>query len=924
MTGPLFAQNIADFRVLEIEEGLNERVVNKVIRDKFGYFYLFQNQSIQRYDGSNFSHVNIDQIQDLKLSEIDEVYLDDGGKIIATIKNKSEAIAIESSKLLAQKLHFKEEPNEIKQSNYFEGKSIKFIHNLGIIYAAQGTFWLERKDQLINLGKEKIDHLHCLFVKQDLEGNFIAFFGESNRISELILVLTKEGNIENYSGVLAYSKNIKDVYTDRYDKTWAIASYNGLQILNFISPGLSQFFVKSDISKSQFGNVITSINTAGDRVLFTKESSGLFELLPNGTIVQHFKNKSEQFHLNQKMIFNPYSNNYVSYEYNYQGSSTINIFNKDLSQVKDIPIPFQIRNLLNNHASNVLICGFKGDFESKSAGLIYRYNISDGSLEKILDGIPSIYCITYVAEEKEYWIGTTAGIYICNQEFKIVSIIDTSKETDGNKSFPSDIITFLEKGSVLLAGSKGAGFSVIDKKSKVVLTQISKKDGLSNNTVVGIIEDNKQRLWVSTFNGLNVIDEKYKIIRKYYEYNGLPNREFNTDVCAKTKDGALLFGTINGFVKINPDSLLSSVNSAGLCLKNLRILTNALEETVEIQEEIIISKNKYDSLILEFAFPDYYIHRFDTPFDRLVYDSSSFPGETIRSNSIGFSKLPNKQYFTTFSFDNNTQFQYPVRLKISPNYSSYWYFALIALLVMAISFLIARLRYRFIRKNEENVIKRKNEIAELELTALRSQMNPHFIFNALGAIQYFIQTQDTDRADSYLSDFAMLIRHILEFSKSKFIKLSVEKKMLDLYVSLEKVRFEDKFDYEIKVDKGVDKSKFIPPMIIQPFVENAINHGLYNLKNRTGKLLIHFEYISSIEYVFHIIDNGIGREKAKKYRRKRHISRGLEIINSRVQTINDQNKIKLEIVTEDLFESNKARGTAVHIRLKYLTLDIIN
>jgi sensor histidine kinase YesM len=240
------------------------------------------------------------------------------------------------------------------------------------------------------------------------------------------------------------------------------------------------------------------------------------------------------------------------------------------------------------------------------------------------------------------------------------------------------------------------------------------------------------------------------------------------------------------------------------------------------------------------------------------------------------------------------------------------------LLIFLTCFLIwSRYEVYFLKqKNKEN-IKFNKDVAELELTALRAQMNPHFIFNALGSIQYFIQTQDTDKADSYLSDFAMLIRIILESSKSKFISLSEEVKFLSLYARLEKMRFEDQFTYEFKIDKEIDFHKPIPPLIIQPFVENAINHGIYNLKGKKGRLLIYFQYVNPNEIIIRVRDNGVGRNEASKLKKSPHSSRGTELVNTRVQTINNQNDIRIDVQTIDLEAFDQPRGTEIKIRISY-------
>lgn len=245
-----------------------------------------------------------------------------------------------------------------------------------------------------------------------------------------------------------------------------------------------------------------------------------------------------------------------------------------------------------------------------------------------------------------------------------------------------------------------------------------------------------------------------------------------------------------------------------------------------------------------------------------------------------------------------------------------WFIYIFILVLIALLVWSRMEVFQLKEKNKENNNFNKN-LAELELTALRAQMNPHFIFNALGSIQYFIQTQDTDKADSYLSDFAMLIRIILESSKSKFISLAEEIKFLRLYTRLEKMRFEDRFSYELKIDKEVDMHKPIPPMIIQPFVENAINHGIYNLKVKKGRLLIYFQYVNPDELIIKIRDNGVGRAKASRMKKSLHNSRGTELVSTRVETINKQNEIKINVETIDLMEFEDPKGTEIKISILY-------
>ena len=199
----------------------------------------------------------------------------------------------------------------------------------------------------------------------------------------------------------------------------------------------------------------------------------------------------------------------------------------------------------------------------------------------------------------------------------------------------------------------------------------------------------------------------------------------------------------------------------------------------------------------------------------------------------------------------------------------------------------------------------------LALKSLRGQMNPHFIFNALNSVNQFISQQDERTANQFLSEFAMLMRLVLENSQEDFIPLQKEQEILSLYLKLEHYRFRDKFDYEIKVDENVNPEAIqIPPMLIQPYIENAVWHGL-RYKNEKGKLLLHF-YRQNGNLVAEITDNGIGRQRSaelKTENQKKHKPTGLKNIEERLSIINKVYHSDYRVHIEDW----KDKGTKVTV-----------
>jgi len=218
------------------------------------------------------------------------------------------------------------------------------------------------------------------------------------------------------------------------------------------------------------------------------------------------------------------------------------------------------------------------------------------------------------------------------------------------------------------------------------------------------------------------------------------------------------------------------------------------------------------------------------------------------------------------------------------------------------------------RKTKDRELAEANiKIGELKLMALRSVMNPHFIFNVLNSIQFFISKNDRLNAITYLTTFSKLIRSILTHSVDNKIKLADEIEMLNNYVQLEMVRFEHKFKFILNVDPGVDAEAIeIPSLLIQPYVENAILHGLYN-KAGAGTLRIDI-YEENETIIFQIEDDGIGREAAMKLRKQNfptHKSMGIHVTEERLQLINQKHNVAFEVL--DLTENGKPCGTRVRI-----------
>ena len=205
------------------------------------------------------------------------------------------------------------------------------------------------------------------------------------------------------------------------------------------------------------------------------------------------------------------------------------------------------------------------------------------------------------------------------------------------------------------------------------------------------------------------------------------------------------------------------------------------------------------------------------------------------------------------------------------------------------------------------------------MIALRSQMNPHFIFNSLNAIDNLIQTKQSDKATTYLARFSKLIRSVLESSKNNTVPFYKDFETLELFIQLEQFRCNNKFTYEMQADQELlDGDYKVPPLIIQPFVENAIHHGLLNRQEGERKLLVAAALEDNfIQYT--VSDNGVGRIKAqeiKKVNKPEHQSYGIHITTERIHLHNQDAAINGAVVITDLTDEGKPNGTEIKIKLK--------
>jgi hypothetical protein len=296
--------------------------------------------------------------------------------------------------------------------------------------------------------------------------------------------------------------------------------------------------------------------------------------------------------------------------------------------------------------------------------------------------------------------------------------------------------------------------------------------------------------------------------------------------------------------------------------------------------------------------------------------------KTTRETFISYPSLPSGDYELQLTATNKYGVQSrmaSVKFSVAKLlWEKLWFWALVLLSVSLCLFLLFSYRLRRIRRKEVEKAQVAARMAELEQMALRSQMNPHFIFNCLNSIQQYVIYQDVPGANDFISKFSHLIRTTLKISTCELISLEEEIDYIRTYISLEKKRFDNKFNYEIVIGPEVDvDGYYIPPMILQPYIENAIRHGIGLRKDNRGELEVRMEHRQG--YLVCVIeDNGVGRKVAAQFKSRNAInyqSVGMSLVARRIEMYNKKaSRQPARIHIEDLVDhAGVGAGTRVSI-----------
>lgn len=518
----------------------------------------------------------------------------------------------------------------------------------------------------------------------------------------------------------------------------------------------------------------------------------------------------------------------------------------------------------------------------------------------------------YTRKNGDVLVGTLNGLFVARKNTSGIWQTDTVRVPVILKK--TRITCIKEIDGILAVGTVQKGLILIDGTDYEF---VNLGAGLKDINCKDLFVDASKNLWLASFAGvfkitLNASIHSYKVqnIRKF---NGLLSDDVN-DI-AVVNDTVYVAGT-NGlttfFSKKTPDTF----SPPTVFITDVRIQGIPYPAS---HGEINLPFDS-NSVNLHFSAIDFkslgnilFKYRLTDVQKNWYYSTDNF----ARFEALG----PGDYQFEVWAMNaQNVWSAAPalLRIHVSPAWwQSAWFYCVLIILVIAFIYFMVRLRFQKKHRLQMRESSLRRHVAELELRAIKAQMNPHFIFNTLNTIQYFINNHDDEKAENYLNRLADLLRKTMDFSEKTTVPVHAEINYLENYLELEKLRFDENFVFTITSNLSPRQGNTeIPPMVLQPHVENALRHGFKNRHNTLKKLDITFNMVND-QLVCEVTDNGIGRKASAGENEGHQRSRGMELSHSKLllyESITGK-KIKTDIQDNYAEDDKTATGTLIRISI---------
>lgn len=924
-----FAQNPRFFKIGEDE--LANLEIYKIIQDQSRNFWIATNEGIIKYDGYTFKKIPGigllgNSVFELQLSHSKIFCKNLSGQVIEISNDTARVYYQIPDSLMAPDFSFffdnKQKLHILSNAFFKVNEKLKFIFSKKELNSnfnsssilLDGSFIFQKSgEKSVHIYKNGV--LKSEYIGFDLDKNDHYIF---NILDKLYLCNKKTGEIiektEN-----GYIKNPFKNYHQYFDYAISSRFYTGSSTFWILNPiGGAMVFDKnlnyatntkkimpnifmSCVYEDKEGNFL--IGTFGGGILLIPSLNYLQYQLPdkNLKITKLTSNNKNTLYIGTQQ-------GYLIALQNDNSFKTLIKKNNNLSCIKYISEKNAV--LINGVQNELISDNSKIDFAFASSlkdienignniyiaalntGIIF-YDVN--SKTKTHSNVPNFYERSYCANfnpiTKKIYAGTTNGLKIGDAVYaQYYKINNEALICNDIKYYMGKIYVCTQQNGLL-----------IFENDKLTGTLNQKNGILSNNTKQLKIFDNQ--IYLSSDKGFQILDINGKITYSVSYSDGIdPKKIVDFEILNNT----LWLTNGNNLIPINiknikpfefvPNIKIKSIYSNITALNFLEKTNKLNHETNAITFELNSKSLKYKNDIKY----QYFLEGYDDFWQENKYDDNYIAYKNLAAGAYKFKV----RVICKENTSKTLEYSFVI---LKPFWATWWFYSLIILLFLCGVYLYYNIQIN--KQRKETLI--QNELMLSKIKAIKSQMNPHFIFNSLNSIQDLVLQQDANNAYNYIGKFAMLVRKILHHSDMDFVDFEEELKVINLYLELEKLRFKKDFNYTIK--SNIENDVEIPPMLIQPFIENAIKHGLLHTKNK--KILILTFTNKNDCIICEIEDNGIGREASKlinERQNKSHKSFTLISMENRFNLLQTNYKHKLGFVFEDLKnKENQSTGTKV-------------
>ncbi len=715
---------------------------------------------------------------------------------------------------------------------------------------------------------------------------------------------------------LHYNYTVQTIFQDQEENIW-VGTDNGINIFNPYIPSLQSVHHQEGNAASLAKNEIQGfIQAANGDILAGTWGGGLtlYDSAWNFKKNIYFANPYE-YNMTWSFAQNNDGYIWVGCQHGY-----IHIYNPANETIRTVHPPeiggYTIRCMAKDAAGNIWMGLHNGKLAewNNEQKKFYRYSDTAAGIAQTFNSVYSIF----FDQQQRCWVSTEAGFKQFDTEKRIYSAVylpDQSRPGSLSAA-PSGGIEQLDDTTLIIATIYG-GLNFFNT-TRQTFRHLSTKDGLPSSTFYAVKKDANANLWLTTdYDLYKYKPAKNKFIRYAIE-PGIVNSAFKPTGFYPLRNGQWLTATATEMISFDPESKpLEKATDMKVEITGFHVFdsTVQIDSLLAAGQPLRLSHGQ-NFLTIEFSLLRFLNHQQTGYYYRLNSVDKDWVDAGTK-NFASYTNLAPGEY--TFSVkaegDSYTTPVTSFTIIISPPFYLSWWFTLLTICV------IVATGYYFIRRRIGTIRYKahiKQRIAEAEINALRAQMNPHFIFNCLSAIDNLIQTSQTDKATTYLARFAKLIRSVLESSKNNLVPFYKDFETLQLFLQLEQFRCNNKFTYELTADEQLLNGDYkVPPLIVQPFVENAIHHGLLN--KQKGEKRLSVKAVLRKECIHYIItDNGVGRARAaelKMLNKPEQASYGMQITTERIQLHNGNEGFNGMAIT-DLLCNGQPCGTQIDVQLK--------